>query len=203
MTEKKDRLLIFVKNPCLGSVKTRLAKDIGNENALAVYEKLLLRTREVVVHLPLEKQVCYDSYIDLYDLWENEIFLKTVQQGNDLGKRMEWAFAEAFAEGCRRVVIIGSDCWELTPAILLEAFRALQEKDVVIGQAADGGYYLLGLSRHQPTLFQHKAWSTEKVFEQTMSDVISLRLTYSLLPVLSDIDTKEDLLRYDVFKDFY
>ncbi|MDW8288282.1 MAG: TIGR04282 family arsenosugar biosynthesis glycosyltransferase [Flammeovirgaceae bacterium] len=197
------RLLIFVRNPILGKVKTRLAKDIGEENARLVYNELLARTKEIVLPLSIQKQVCYDSYVDYFDLWENDVFLKTLQKGHTLGERMENAFCDSFAEGCRRVVIIGSDCWELTTDILQEAFQLLAQKDVVIGKAADGGYYLLGLSQHRPALFRGKHWSTPLVFPQTMSDITSLSLTYSLLPTLSDIDTLDDLMRYKVFEKFW
>jgi rSAM/selenodomain-associated transferase 2 len=92
-------------------------------------------------------------------------------------------------------VIIGSDCLELTAAIIEDAFSALERFDAVIGPARDGGYYLLGMKQFHPELFAGKQWSTSTVFQDTVADLRALGLAYTALPVLSDIDDIDDLRR--------
>jgi len=192
MNEQK-LLLLFVRNPELGKVKTRLAAAIGPEKALQVYHCLLQHTREVTQGLPVQKLVYYSDRIDDNDLWPNGQYQKRVQPAGDLGKKMEAAFAAAFVEGYTSVVIIGSDCLQLTQEVVLQAYIALEKNDVVIGPALDGGYYLLGMNHLYPELFRNKHWSTSRVFPDTVQDIQHLQLTYALLPRLSDVDYVEDL----------
>ncbi|MCJ8166677.1 TIGR04282 family arsenosugar biosynthesis glycosyltransferase [Pontibacter sp. E15-1] len=191
MSEKL--LLLFVRNPELGKVKTRLAASVGPEKALAIYKRLLEHTFAVTRELAVHKEVCYSDYLDEQDLWPSELYAKRVQPDGDLGEKMEAVFATAFEAGYNSVVIIGSDCLELTPAILQQAYDELTRHDVVIGPAADGGYYLLGMNQLYPALFRNKAWSTEQVLPATLQDVKALQLSHSLLPCLSDVDHAEDL----------
>ena len=111
----------------------------------------------------------------------------------DLGERMERAFGQAFAQDYDKVIIIGSDCIEISTEIIEDALKALDDHNVVIGPAHDGGYYLLGMDRHYPHLFKNKIWSTEDVFLDTLLDIKKLKLSYSLLPTLSDVDEEKDL----------
>ncbi|TPE44472.1 TIGR04282 family arsenosugar biosynthesis glycosyltransferase [Pontibacter mangrovi] len=191
--EKNKLLLLFVRNPELGKVKTRLAAAVGPEKALEVYVHLLQHTRQVTQQLPVDKRVYYTGTVNQEDLWPNQVYQKRVQTEGDLGKKMQAAFAEAFLEGYTSVVIIGSDCLQLTPEIIARAYQELETHEVVIGPALDGGYYLLGMNCLYPRLFQNKQWSTEHVFQETMQDVQQLQLPYALLPRLSDIDELSDL----------
>lgn len=186
-------LLLFVRNPELGKVKTRLAATVGPEMALEIYMRLLQHTREVTKQLPVHKRVYYTNAINPNDLWPNDVYDKHVQPSGDLGQKMRAAFASAFEEGYTSVVIIGSDCLQLTEYIILEAYRQLETHEVVIGPALDGGYYLLGMNRLYPELFENKRWSTEHVFPDTIQDLQNLHLSYALLPRLSDVDHAEDL----------
>jgi rSAM/selenodomain-associated transferase 1 len=188
-----DSLIIFVKNPEKGKVKTRLAKDIGDDQALHVYQRLLQYTKGVTKGLNSEKLVYYSDFIDNNDLWDNMTFEKRLQQGSDLGERMQNAFAEAFAHGQKRVLIIGSDCAELETHMIKEAFAVLENNEVVIGPAKDGGYYLLGMKTFYPTLFENKPWSSENVLMDTINDLKKLNASYYLLKTLSDIDHAADL----------
>ncbi len=185
--------MLFVRNPELGKVKTRLAASVGPDKALEIYLQLLQHTCKVTQKLPMKKLVYYSNAVDTNDLWPNEEYQKRVQPQGNLGEKMEAAFAIAFAEGHTDVVIIGSDCLQLTPAIVSEAYHKLAQHDVVIGPALDGGYYLLGMKRLHPELFRNKRWSTEHVFPDTLSDVERLHLSHALLPRLSDVDYVEDL----------
>lgn len=191
-----NALIVFVKNPVLGKVKTRLAETLGAEKALEIYEMLLTHTRTVCVAIDAEQFIYYSNFIDIADGWQN--CKRYLQKGNDLGAKMSNAFAEVFALGNNNIVIIGSDCIEITPAIIQEAFDELDKHDVVIGPAADGGYYLLGMKQLHGHLFINKSWSTEVVLQQTLTDVASLSLSYKLLPVLNDIDDETDLDKIDL-----
>lgn len=189
----EDQLIIFVKNPEKGRVKTRLAKSIGEDQALAVYHRLLSYTKEITKKLNCEKAVYYSDSIDHNDLWDNMIYDKHLQQGNDLGERMQDALSNAFASGKKRVVIIGSDCIELESYMIKEAFAVLDNNDVVIGPAKDGGYYLLGMKKFLPTLFENKRWSSEDLLMDTILDLKKMQSSYFLMKTLNDIDTIEDL----------
>ncbi len=186
-------LLVFVKNPVLGRVKTRLAATVGDELALEIYLKLLHHTREITKKLPVDKAVFYSDFVDENDSWDNSTYLKKVQSGGDLGLRMKEAFQWGFRRGYKEICIIGSDCYELTPEIIMTAFRLFKIKDVVFGPSNDGGYYLLGLKELRDELFQNKKWSTDSVAADTLNDLKKIGLNYQTLEPLNDVDTEEDL----------
>lgn len=198
MTEN-DRLIIFVRNPEKGKVKTRLAESIGDEQATVIYRKMLLYTREITKGLNADKCIYYSENVNNNDLWDNMVFNKYLQQGIDIGERMQNAFAEAFAAGKQRVIIIGSDCIELETYMVKEAFAVLESNDVVLGPARDGGYYLIGMRKFLPTLFEDKTWSTPDVLMDTILDLKKMDAKYYLLKTLNDIDTIEDLDGLDKF----
>ncbi len=191
----KEALIIFVKNPEKGKVKTRLAAKAGNEKALEIYMRLLEHTRSIVTSLVADKFVFYSDTSDYNDLWENNIFNKKVQLGNDLGEKITNAFKEILAKEYQKVSIIGSDCFELTADIIHMGFKQLDSADVVIGPAADGGYYFLGIKKIHPSLLDNIAWSTNKVFEQSIAVCNKEQLTYKLLPLLNDIDEEADWIK--------
>ena len=192
----KKAIIIFVRNPELGKVKTRLANEVGDEQALQVYKELLQHTHKITSDLDCAKFVYYADSIAENDLWESSLFGKKVQEGESLGDRMMLAFFELFQQGYSKIVIIGSDCPELTGFIIEDAFDKLDSSDVVIGPSSDGGYYLLGLTQLVPELFKNKQWSTNTVLADTIQDTVSLRKSCSFLTELSDIDTAEDLHLY-------
>lgn len=197
----ENALIIFIKNPEEGKVKTRLAKTIGSSGALNIYKKLLNLTLQSALEIPVSRQLWYSSYIDYEDEWGQAHFGKFLQEGDDLGVRMKKAFAQAFDEGFEKVVIIGSDCPDVTPEILQQAFSQLDEKPVVIGPARDGGYYLLGMRYFIPSLFLDKNWSTKRVYSQTTETLNQLNVEFEVLPELNDIDTEEDLKKSTVLND--
>lgn len=186
-------LLIFVKNPVAGKVKTRLAASVGDEKALEIYRHLLAITKNAAAGTGASLQVWYSDKVEQEDLWEDGKFSKFRQAGDNLGARMRNAFNRAFEEGADKVVIIGSDCPGLTTEHLQDAYRILDERDVVIGPSADGGYYLLGMNRCLPALFAGIEWSTPEVLGQTKRILNENSISYSELELLNDIDTAEDL----------
>jgi rSAM/selenodomain-associated transferase 1 len=191
--QNKKAIILFTKNPELGKVKTRLAKTIGNEKALEIYKKLLVHTQEIVTPVQADKFVFYSDSITVEDQWNAGSFHKKVQDGDDLGKRMAHAFQEIFRLDYESVCIIGSDCYELTSAIIEKAFLALETNETVIGPTFDGGYYLLGMNQFHETVFNNKTWSTDTVYMDTITDFKNLNLSISTLNKLSDIDEEKDL----------
>jgi rSAM/selenodomain-associated transferase 1 len=193
MEQKKQAVIIFIKNPVLGKVKTRLAKTVGDERALAIYLRLVQHTQAITQICDVDKRLFYSDFIDEADSWDNTIFVKAVQHGNDLGERMYNAFQTAFDAGYEHLAIIGSDCYQLTTDILNEAFEALKRNDVVVGPTYDGGYYLLGMNKPEKSFFENKRWSTDSVFDDTIVDVLEKNLTVKILQKLSDVDEEKDV----------
>jgi hypothetical protein len=142
-----------------------------------------------------KKFLFYSDYIEKEDEWNSIVTGKYLQYGSDLGNRMMNAF-NIVLKVVNSAVIIGSDCCELTGEIIMKAFEVLATNDAAIGPAHDGGYYLLGLNKLYPRLFNKKDWSTNRVFEQTIGDFKHLSLNYGTLNTLSDIDTVDDLRTY-------
>jgi rSAM/selenodomain-associated transferase 1 len=191
MHHSSHALLIFIKNPERGKVKTRLAATVGDERALRIYRALLKYTRNLALEVASERYLFYSRFIEENDEWSSRQFHKKLQEGEDLGERMYRAFAVTLGRH-GKAVIIGSDCPTLTPAIVEEAFRRLDDHDYVIGPARDGGYYLLGMRELRPELFRDIPWSTDQVRSLTIDRIKERGQTYFLLPELSDIDRAED-----------
>jgi uncharacterized protein len=187
----KNALIIFVRNPVLGKVKTRLADTIGSEKALLVYQHLLQHTQSITANLPATIFVYYADFVNDNDIWNG--CKKKLQSGNDLGQRMKNAFEELFSLGFNKVCIIGSDCYELTSEIINEAFINLYSCKTVIGPASDGGYYLLGMQFPFKDLFSAMEWSTKNVFIETINKINTQSLTCHPLTWLNDIDDENDL----------
>ena len=196
-TNTDKLLLIFVKNISLGKVKTRIAKTKGDAYAFHVYKKLVDYTQKITESAANFSIHVYFSDIVILNKWGKHD--KFVQQGNDLGERMMNAFKTGFENAFNEIIVIGSDCPEITTEIIDDAFDQLSKNDFVIGPAKDGGYYLLGMKNLQPSLFQNKNWSTDQVLSSTLNDIQNLNLSVTHLKTLSDIDTEEDLKNFPEF----
>lgn len=191
-------LIIFTRKPEKGKVKTRLAKGVGEDKALEIYRYLLQHSAKITAKINSKKQVWYTDKIQKNDLWDDSIFEKHVQAEGNLGYKMLWAFQYNFDQGYQKVVIIGSDLLDIDSETVEKAFTNLEENDVVIGPAEDGGYYLLGTNHFIPELFQNINWSTEQVFQQTLQRIPDKSV--ALLDKKNDIDYKEDALRHEELK---
>ncbi|MEL7119723.1 MAG: TIGR04282 family arsenosugar biosynthesis glycosyltransferase [Bacteroidota bacterium] len=191
----RNALLIFIKNPIPGKVKTRLAATVGDDMALKIYRELLGHTRSIAESIQADRFVFYSHFIDETDEWHPSKFNKRLQKGDDLGIRMSTAFQEVLST-YEKAVIIGSDCATLSTEMVEEAFRLLGQHDGVMGPAMDGGYYLLGMKEYLPKLFQDIVWSTDEVGSQTLMRFNEMKKNYALLPLLSDIDYEEDWKKY-------
>ena len=192
----KQALIIFARNPVRGKVKTRLAATMGDDKALSIYQSLLEHTVQITQQLPYDCYVFYADGISKNDVWPDDLYLKKNQEGKDLGQRMLHAFDTLFQQGYQKIIIIGTDCFELSSFILLDAFTGLDEKEVVIGPSEDGGYYLLGMRQFFPFLFEEKAWSTDSVYSSTVQQLVIQNIRYEILPILNDIDTEDDWKQY-------
>ena len=190
-------LMIFVKNLIPGMVKTRLANDIGIDKALDVYQELVHHTHKITKKIEVDKNVYYSEYVEIEDVWDNGDYKLTSQKGFTLGEKMSNAFDEAF-DSYNKVIIIGSDCYDLNSKLIKSAFEMLEENDVVVGPAKDGGYYLLGMKEYLPQLFKDKEYSTDSVLKELLEEAEELELSVYKLPELSDIDTLEDLKATDI-----
>ncbi len=195
MKRMSRALIIFIKNPEKGKVKTRLAQTVGNDRALQIYQALLEKTRTVALAVKAKRFLFYSQWINELDNWSGEDFDKRVQEGNSLGDRMKNAFGEALKRHAKGI-IIGSDCPLISKEIIEEAYQKLDDKDFVLGPALDGGYYLLGMKTLQPAVFEDMEWSTDKVLEETIKRIKALQASYYGLPALPDIDYEEDWEKY-------
>ena len=187
-------ILVFVKYPEPGRVKTRLAATVGPERAAEIYRQLVA---EVFARLPGEAEViaCFDP---VERRAECEVWLAgraahfLPQASGDLEARLVSAFAEAFARGFSRVAAIGTDCPEIDASLFTQAWNALETCEVVLGPSEDGGYYLVALRKPASPLFTSIAWSSANVLSQTLDRAAAANLRVHLLPKRHDVDTEED-----------
>lgn len=207
----RPHLLVFAREPVLGRVKTRLAAGIGAEAALAVYRKLLSLTAAAVAEAQVPATVWLAEAPAAAPPTEAPVAAppagapalprpewpglpwRVQPPAGSLGARMAHAFGDAFAAGATQAVVIGTDCPGLSAALLHQAFELLLAHDVVLGPAADGGYYLLGMNELEEELFANKNWSTATVLPDTLADAARLGLRVAQLPTLHDVDSAEDL----------
>jgi rSAM/selenodomain-associated transferase 1 len=190
-------MLLFVKSPEKGKVKSRLSEAIGEEMALALYKHFVLDTVATLKKERRPFKVCFypaDSR-EMVVGWLGNGLAYMPQLGEDLGKRMENAFHQIFSEGFSRAIIIGSDIPDLPVTVLHEALESLKTSDAVIGPAVDGGYYLIGFRADTflPDVFDGQAWSTDSVFGDTMALFERSAYRVHRLPEWRDVDTFEDL----------
>ncbi|MHC4243164.1 MAG: TIGR04282 family arsenosugar biosynthesis glycosyltransferase [Planctomycetota bacterium] len=190
-------LLLFVKSPIKGQVKTRLAAETGGDFAVELYKCFVEDTISFAENLDVHIEVCFcpANRKMTFSEWLGQQYCYTPQVGENLGEKLRNAFDNAFEEGFTNVVAIGSDSPDMPGNYLSESFETLAEYDTVIGPANDGGYYLIGCSKKGfiPEVFDNISWSTNSVFEQTVSILKQHdRKVYSL-PLWHDVDTLEDL----------
>lgn len=190
---KDSLIIVFTKNGESGKVKTRLAHDIGDENALIVFNVLLNHTKSVLQRIL--KDGISDVEIHLSQSiddpqWNN--FTQRIQAAGDLGTKMKTAFRHGFDNGYKQIIGIGTDLPELEVNHITKALKALSDNDIVLGPSHDGGYYLIGMNQLYDQLFNDIDWSTEHVLTQTLERAAGKKT--ELLQEENDIDTFSDLL---------
>ncbi len=194
----RDRLVLFTRYPVPGAVKTRLVPALGREGAARLQEELtghaVLVGRAFCASAGTPWEVHFTgASVRRMRRWLGREIRFVPQTEGDLGRRMQCACEHGFQERAARVVVIGSDCPDLAPDVLAAAFAALEDRDLVLGPARDGGYYLIGLRRSVPALFRGIAWGTGTVRQQTLAAARRLGLTFHELRVMPDVDVLEDL----------
>jgi rSAM/selenodomain-associated transferase 1 len=191
-------LLLFVRHPEAGRVKTRLIPLLGEVGAAGLYRQMageIARRLGEVARPGLARVALVEPPQRQAEVgrWLGNRFTPWPQAVGDLGVRLTDAFQRAFDHGAARVVAVGTDCLDLSTAILHQAFDRLAASDAVLGPAIDGGYYLIGLRRPLPVAFEGIPWSTDATLAVTRQRLGDVGATCHLLPVLRDLDTADDL----------
>ena len=190
-------LIVFAKAPIPGEVKTRLCPPLDPDEAASLHGTLVLDAVERAKGLAgasLYVAGAPDLAHPFFKVLEGRYGAKLLpQRGPDLGARMKWAMQDAFEQGAEDVLLTGTDLPTLPRAHLMESLTLIKKHDVVLGPTADGGYYLIGLHRMVPALFEGIAWSTASVFADTKEKTEDAGLSLGLLPECRDLDTLEDL----------
>jgi len=196
----RRHLIVYAKRPLPGYAKTRLGAAVGAEQAAGVYARLLytylldlLRTdlTDTQITLSVARPADVPFFADAFP----ELAVHP-QVGGDLGQRMAASFAQAFAQGADACVLTGCDIPDLDGHLVQAAFDALETAPAVVGPAADGGYYLIGLRAPGAPLFDGIEWGTGRALAQTeaLIEAQGIRATY--LPEQFDVDTAEELVRF-------
>jgi len=191
-------LILFLKYPEPGKVKTRLGAELGFELAAKLYELFIKQTFELAQNCSAQQIFVAYEPIDRKDEFAEFVpkkFAIFPQEGKNLGERMLNAFKDAFARGYKNVAILGSDSPTLPLENIDDAFEKLSKSDLVLGPAEDGGYYLIGLNKAHCGLFENIEWSSDSVLQLTIESAKKLQLSYELLPSWYDVDNKETLIR--------
>lgn len=187
----RKELLIFAKYPEPGRVKTRLARTIGTVKAADRYREMIetVMQKTQTQNSEYHRTLYFDPPERQNDFakWFPSLGIRPQCDG-DLGQRMSVAFQESLANGSDRAVLIGTDCIEIDQSLLCDAFQRLETADLVLGPAKDGGYYLIGMKKIHPSLFEGVPWSTDKVLRQTFEKANESNLKVKLLKTLSDLD---------------
>ena len=200
-------LIIFTRNPEPGKVKTRLIPVLGEKGAADLHRAMAFHTVKVAKQLAEKYQVSLEIHYDGGNLESVKADLDIVpgiryirQSVGNLGKRMNKSFGSAFNRSHAMVILIGTDCPQITANLLKKAFDLLELSDCVIGPAKDGGYYLIGLKKPCPELFEDIKWGSGTVFKQTMHKIKDLGLLVAQTKKLVDVDRPEDLSVWDKVK---
>ena len=189
------RLIVFVRAPELGRLKTRLAADAGDRRALSIYRALAEHTLDVarrVADCRLVVHYAPAGAASVMTRWLGSDIELRAQQEGDLGERLAGAIDDALIHGARSVVVVGTDCPGVTVELVERAFTELERHDVVLGPAIDGGYYMIGVRKAHSTLFLGIPWSTGETLSATLSAARAADLDVSLLDERRDIDTLAD-----------
>jgi hypothetical protein len=200
-----ETLIIFSRYPEAGKTKTRMIPALGADGAAQLQREMTEHTVKTGRELSKSHNISIEIHFtgcdrELMEQWLGKDFNYYPQVTGDLGIKMRSAFEEAFNNNSQRVVIIGIDCPDIHISILNEAFNALEKQDLVLGEAEDGGYYLIGLNHLIAELFQNINWGSSEVFNRTKNIANQLNLNIHYLPILRDIDRPEDLLIWQKYQ---
>ncbi|MEE8105181.1 MAG: TIGR04282 family arsenosugar biosynthesis glycosyltransferase [Planctomycetota bacterium] len=192
-------LLVFLRYPEAGAVKTRLIPKLGEVAAARLYRRIaeqVVDETDGMVHRGLSRVavVSPPGMVSETKAWLGDRLNYLPEAGYNLATHLEKAFDHAFDCGAKRVVAIGTDCIDLRVAHLRKAFSILHRKDFVLGPAEDGGVTVIGLRKPRPEIFAGIAWGTDHVFEQLKAKLLPLNASVEFLQRLRDIDRYEDVV---------
>lgn len=194
--DNKKCVLVFIKFPEKGKVKSRLSEAFDADMVLSLYECFVFDLLETLRKGTYTLGICFSPPETNENIvrWIGKGYTYMPQKGKDLGERMKNAFLDSFSEGFSEVVLIGSDIPDLTVEVIHQAF-AFDLYDASIGPASDGGYYLIGFTNKTflPEIFKGIEWGTDTVFKQTMELFKSHKHKVRVLPVWHDVDRPEDV----------
>ncbi len=202
-----ETLIIYSRYPEAGKTKTRMIPALGAEAAAELQRQMSEHTLNTAKQLQQKRKIKIEVHFAggnkyLMSAWLGEDIDYIAQVDGDLGDKMNSSFSRAFNTGSQRVVTIGIDCPDINTDILNRAFDSLQQQDLVLGVASDGGYYLIGLNKAIPELFQNINWGTDTVLKQTKEIADKLNLETNYLPTLSDVDRPEDLAIWQQYRKY-
>ncbi len=192
-----SRLIVFTRFPKPGTTKTRMIPELGSEGAANLQRKMTEHTL-AIARAARNNNVSLSVYYtgsELEDIkrWLGDDLDYNIQSEGDLGERLNNAFSSSLSNSAGKAVIIGTDCPDITTTIIASAFEALNDSDVVLGPANDGGYYLIGLNSPCPQLLKDVPWGSENTFKSTAMNATDLSLSLHSLEPLSDVDYPKDL----------
>jgi rSAM/selenodomain-associated transferase 1 len=197
-----NNLLLFVKYPENGGVKTRLAKSIGDAAAVSLYKCFVEDILSSLQCINAHTWICYypESSIDDMPGWLGSSYFYLLQKGENLGKRLQHCFKSSFDKGFEKTIVLASDIPEISENIINNAFKILEYKDAVIGPSFDGGYYLVGFNKksYAAQIFDDISWSTDLVYEETLRKIEAYKLRYSVLDKINDMDTIDDIRKFSI-----
>jgi uncharacterized protein len=198
--ENQDCIIMFMRAPKLGQVKTRLSLHLEQNLVLDLYRMFVLDTLDMVTPWASKTLIFVEPAAATADVakWLGGDRNYIGQEGKDLGERMENAFSLVFSRGYHRAVLIGTDTPDLPGTVLAISLDRLQASDAVIGPSTDGGYYLIGLSggRIPSGIFASKAWGSDTVYSDTVATLSESNCDFHVLPEWADIDQLQDLGRF-------
>ena len=197
-----NNILLFVKYPKNGRVKTRLAKSIGDTAAVSMYksfvEDILSSLKGINAHI----WICYhpENTRDDMAVWLGSRYDYVLQKGENLGKRIQHCFNISINNGFDKTIVLASDIPEISEKIINKAFEMLENNDTVIGPTYDGGYYLIGFNKKYYTskIFDEISWGNSSVFEETLEKIVAYKLRYSVLDKIDDMDTIDDIRKFSI-----
>jgi uncharacterized protein len=197
---EKEAIIIFTRFPIPGQAKTRLIPHLGEDRAASLQRSMTEHTIAEALKAKTMRPMAVEIYYKGGNSKEIEKWLGKncsyhEQYSGDLGVKIIDAFTRSFGKGFEKVIIIGTDCPSLSSSIMLKGLEQLNNYNIIIGPAEDGGFYLMGLSRPpEPALFHNVHWGKDTVLESVLANTDTLNLSHDCLPVLSDIDRPEDLV---------
>lgn len=194
----KAVIVIMLKAPIAGLVKTRLAKSIGQKAALISYKDLVEQLlKNLGNEHPIEIHYTPVGEFNIMKFWLGEDINYFPQCNGDLGDRLKFSVNSTFERGYDSVILLGGDCPYVTTKTINDTINILQSYDAAIGPSVDGGYYLLAIKQLHSTLFEDIDWSTEKVYSQTIAKIVELNLNIKKLGALDDVDNIDSLNRWN------